>query len=99
MPHVTAHERLYAREFILTWQRDSRYGRADVIPDSKNGFEQDENSDYAVAEHGDTVLASVVNARKRKNVAEPGRFRVTAVWLRRDRAWRMAMLQPSRIVG
>jgi len=94
---VTVLERLYVKDFLLTSQSGKRFLREDSIADSRAGFESYANSDYAFRQHGDAMIVNFVNERKRKSVAEPGRFRVTAVWVKTKDGWRMASLQSTRI--
>ena len=95
--NVAVLERLYVADFVLTCQSGSRYERGDSIADSSKGFESYVNSDYVFRQHGDSIIVNFVNERKRKNVAEPGRFRVTAFWVKTGAGWRMASLQSSKI--
>lgn len=90
-------ERIYLPGFILTSQSGTRYERTDAIADSASGFESYANTDLVLRQYGDTMLVNYVSERKRKNVPEAGRFRVTAVWVRTDARWRMAGLQSTRI--
>jgi ketosteroid isomerase-like protein len=94
---VAVLKRLYTRDFLLTSQSGKRYLIEDAIADSAKGFESYVNSDIMVRIHGDAAIVNFVNDRKRKNVSEPGRFRVTAVWTRTKEGWRMASLQSTKI--
>jgi hypothetical protein len=94
---VSVHERLYAPDFVLTSQSGTRYGRAEAIADAKSGFERYENSDVLATAYDDTVIVNFVNERKRRAVAEPGRFRVSTVWVRSPAGWRIVLQQSSRI--
>lgn len=94
---VAVLDRLYVKDFLLTSQSGKRFLREDSIADSSKGFESYVNSDYAFRQHGDTMIVNFINDRKRKNVAEPARFRVTAVWVKTKEGWRMASLQSTKI--
>ena len=96
---VAVLDRLYVKDFLLTSQSGKRFLREDSIADSSKGFESYANSDYTFRPYGDTVIVNYVNDRRRKNVAEAARFRVTAVWVKTKEGWRMAALQSTKIAG
>lgn len=90
-------DRYYDDRMLMTSQSGKVYEKKDALLDVKNAFEKYENSDFRFL-HVDskTVIVNYQNTRKRKSLEE-AKYRVTAVWVRRNGLWRLASLQSSKI--
>jgi hypothetical protein len=92
----SAPERVLGDDFLLTSQSGKLYGKADTLLDFKNPLEQYEDKDFTFRFYGDTAIVNLVNTRKRKSL-EAATFRVTQVWLKRFKAWRLVAMQTTLI--
>ncbi len=96
---VEAVAAIYSEDLILTSQSGRVYGKSDALADVKNSFERYVSSDLRFLTLGrKLVIVSYQNLRKRKGLDEAA-FRVTAVWKKEGKIWRIVSMQSSRIAA
>ncbi len=101
--HLTSNPKLaesvYHKDLILTSQSGKLYKRKEVLLNIKNKFEFYENSDILFLHLiKGVVITNLINERKIDTFPK-SKYRVTAVWIKRNKTWKIISLQSSKIIN
>ncbi len=88
---------LYHPKMILTSQSGKKYNKEIALKNIENNFEIYESSEIEFLPiSNDVVLTNYVNERKYKTL-EKGRYRLTVVWTKHEKQWKIISMQSSKI--